>query len=85
MTDSTQFISGRTLRDAEIMFKLDTVVINIDEIYVPAKRRGTLDEAVEDYAAGRRMTVRFLLAGCASHIAMGWWNSMRLVAITARR
>ena len=27
------------------MFKLDTVVINIDEIYVPAKRRGTLDEA----------------------------------------
>ena len=27
------------------MFKLDTVVIAIDEIYVPAKRRGTLDEA----------------------------------------
>ena len=27
------------------MVKLDTVVINIDEIYVPAKRRGTLDEA----------------------------------------
>ena len=27
------------------MVKLETVVINIDEIYVPAKRRGTLDEA----------------------------------------
>ena len=27
------------------MFKLDTVVINIDEVYVPAKRRGTLDES----------------------------------------
>ena len=27
------------------MVKLDTVVVNIDEIYVPAKRRGTLDEA----------------------------------------
>ncbi len=26
------------------MVKLETVVINIDEIYVPAKRRGTLDE-----------------------------------------
>ena len=27
------------------MVKLETVAINIDEIYVPAKRRGTLDEA----------------------------------------
>ena len=27
------------------MVKLETVVINIDEIYVPTKRRGTLDEA----------------------------------------
>lgn len=27
------------------MVKLDTVAVNIDEIYVPAKRRGTLDEA----------------------------------------
>ncbi len=27
------------------MVKLETVVIYIDEIYVPAKRRGTLDEA----------------------------------------
>ena len=27
------------------MAMLDTTVINIDEIYVPAKRRGTLDEA----------------------------------------
>ena len=27
------------------MVKLETVVINVDEIYVPAKRRGTLDEA----------------------------------------
>ena len=27
------------------MVKLDTVAVNIDEIYVPAKRRGKLDEA----------------------------------------
>ena len=27
------------------MFKLETVVIDIDEIYVPAKRRSTLDDA----------------------------------------
>jgi ParB-like chromosome segregation protein Spo0J len=27
------------------MVKLDTVAVNIDEIYVPAKRRGTLDES----------------------------------------
>ncbi len=33
------------------MFKLDTVVINIDEIYVPAKRRGTLDEATVETLA----------------------------------
>ena len=27
------------------MVKLDTVAVNVDEIYVPVKRRGTLDEA----------------------------------------
>jgi ParB/RepB/Spo0J family partition protein len=33
------------------MVKLETEVISIDEIYVPAKRRGTLDEAkVEELA-----------------------------------
>ena len=33
------------------MAKLETEIISIDEIYIPAKRRGTLDEAkVEDLA-----------------------------------
>ncbi len=33
------------------MAKLDTVVIDIDQIYVPAKRRGTLDAAKVDTLA----------------------------------